>query len=197
VNEQWPDYWAQLFQKKGFFVIDPIRKQIWNNDNVAYYYAQNILMFAQQDYVASHALLSKEAANTTHGQLSIVHPRKYLEEIEWMQRLCQTAQDIAMLIPPTDTLILIDQEQLGSISAAGRRIIPFLERNGSYWGPPPDDSIAIRELERLRQAGARFCVFGWPAFWWFDYYVRFYRYLCLQFPCVLKNDRLIVFDLRS
>jgi len=195
VNEQWPDYWAQFFQEKDFLVIDAIRKQIWSNNNVEYCYAQNILVFARQDYVASHALLNKEAANTAHSQLSIVHPRKYLEEIEWIKRLGPTAQDIATLIPPEDIFIFVDQEQLGSIAAAWRHAIPFLERDGHYWGLPPDDNTAIRELERLRQSGARFCVFGWPAFWWFDYYIGFYRYLCLQFPCVLKNDRLVIFDL--
>ena len=58
------------------------------------------------------------------------------------------------------------------------------------------DLAAIRELERLRQAGASFMVFAWPAFWWLDYYARFRRHLRSRFRCALENDRLIAFDLR-
>jgi hypothetical protein len=66
-----------------------------------------------------------------------------------------------------------------------------------YWGNPPDDETAIQEVERLRQSGFSFIVFGWPAFWWCDYYFRFYSYLREKYRCVLENDRLVVFGLRS
>lgn len=192
INEQWPDYWVQFFQKKGYVVIDCIRKKIWQNDNVEWWYAQNILLFVRRDYLASHPLLQREFENTAISQLSIVHPRKYLDVI----RLHLTTQDIAALIPSGDTFILVDQEQFRSEVAAGRHVIPFLERDGHYWGPPPDDITAVRELERLRCSGAHFIVFGWPAFWWLDYYSELHRYLRSEFCCVLHNNRLVVFDLR-
>src|SRR5262249_1500935 len=113
-----------------------------------------------------------------------------------MKRIISTIQDIASVIPLEDTFILVDEEQLREVIAAGRRTIPFLERDGHYWGPPPDDRTAIHELERLRQAGARYLVFTWPGFWWLEYYTAFHSYLRSQFNCVLHNDRLIVFDLR-
>ena len=46
VNEQWPEYWAKLFQEQGYVAIDCIRNKIWQNDRVKWYYAQNILVFA-------------------------------------------------------------------------------------------------------------------------------------------------------
>lgn len=78
VNEQWPDYWVQHFQKRGYLVIDAIRKKIWQNDSVEYWYAQNILIFARQDYIERHPPLKKELENTVTSQLSVVHPRMYL-----------------------------------------------------------------------------------------------------------------------
>jgi hypothetical protein len=78
-----------------------------------------------------------------------------------------------------------------------RKTLPFLEHNGQYWGSPVDDESAIRELKRMRQDGAGYVVFLWPAFWWFDYYHGLRDYLYAQFPCVLSNSRLIAFDLRS
>lgn len=107
-----------------------------------------------------------------------------------------TAQDIAALIPPGDTFILVDQDEYRSEIAAGRRHIPFLERDGQYRGPPPEDATAIRELERLRRSGATFIVFAWPAFWWLDHYSRLHLHLRSKFRRVLENDRLVAFDLR-
>ncbi len=54
-------------------------------------------------------------------------------------------------------------------TSAGRRVRLFLERDGHYWGTPPDDETAIGELERVRRSGIRFVIFAWPAFWWLDH----------------------------
>jgi hypothetical protein len=115
---------------------------------------------------------------------------------QWMYQLYLTAQDIGRLTSPGDPLILVDQAQFGSMVTTGRQAIPFLERDGQYWGPPKDDRTAIGEVERLRHSGARFIAFAWPAFWWLEYYDTFHRYLCSQFHCILRNDRLVLFDLR-
>ena len=39
INEQWPDYWVNLFIKKGYQPIDYIRRKICNNDRVQWWYA--------------------------------------------------------------------------------------------------------------------------------------------------------------
>jgi len=79
--------------------------------------------------------------------------------------------------------------------AAGRRVRPFLERDGQYWGAPPDDDTAISELERMRRLGVRFVIFAWPAFWWLEHYREFHNYLRSNFQCALQNDRVIAFNL--
>jgi hypothetical protein len=107
------------------------------------------------------------------------------------------AQEVAALIPSGHTIILVDEEEFGGHVGSGQRRIPFLERGGLYWGAPPDDDTAVREFERLRQAGADFMIFGWPAFWWLDYYPGLHAHLRTRFPCLLRNERLVVFDLRT
>jgi hypothetical protein len=102
-------------------------------------------------------------------------------------------RDLESLIPLQDTLILVDQAELGYV---GRTSVPFVERDGKYWGPPADDMAAIQEFERLRSAGATFIVFAWPAFWWLDHYPGLNRYLRSRFRFVVQNDRVAVFDLR-
>lgn len=80
INEQWPDYWVELFKKKNYCVIDCIRSKIWNNDNVEYWYIQNMLLFIRQDCLKNYPLLIKDYENTCIDKLVIVHPILYLKK---------------------------------------------------------------------------------------------------------------------
>ncbi len=119
-------------------------------------------------------------------------------EYKHLQSMVTLEKELTGLIPPEQRYILVDMNEWGSGQILDNcQSIPFLERDGMYWGAPSDDAIAIDEFERLCREGASCIVFGWPAFWWFDYYAQFNRYLRTKFRCVLDNDRLVVFNLRS
>jgi len=49
LNEQYPDFWIRIFNKYNYEAIDLIRPLIWNNDNVDWWYRQNILVFKKID----------------------------------------------------------------------------------------------------------------------------------------------------
>jgi len=114
-----------------------------------------------------------------------------------MSQVCRANQTIAALVSLGSAFILADEDkwETGEF-VLGHRRIPILEKDGHYWGKPLDSETAIREVERLRQAGAAFIVFAWPSFWWLDYYSGLSRHLRSTFPCVLENERLVAFDLR-
>jgi glycosyltransferase involved in cell wall biosynthesis len=123
------------------------------------------------------------------------------ERYAWMLRLEQAAGELMSVVPEEETFLLIDEAQWadtwgGSEVVPARGAVPFPERDGEYWGPPENDDEAIRELERLRKGGASFAVFAWPAFWWLDHYAGLKEHVRSRFPCLLDNERLIVFDLR-
>ena len=114
----------------------------------------------------------------------------------WPQQLELARAEIAQLVPEDSSFILVNDDQWSDTQAvSGRRAIPFVERDGQYWGPPADDATALRELERLRKAGAAYIVFAWPSFWWLEHYVEFREHLFNSFPCPFHNERLIVFQL--
>jgi O-methyltransferase len=115
---------------------------------------------------------------------------------KWLRQAYLAGQEIETLVPPGEAFILVDQQALGLTFRSGCRALPFVERDGEDWGEPEDDQSALEELERQRQAGARFLIFAWPAFWWLDYYEGLSRRLRSEFPCVLENERLVAFDLR-
>jgi glycosyltransferase involved in cell wall biosynthesis len=116
----------------------------------------------------------------------------------WHHKLNLAVQDLSAVAPAGDSFILVDEEQWNTGGCvAGRKPIPFMERDGRCWGKPRDDREAIQEIERLRLAGANFMVFAWPAFWWLDHYSGMTRFLRGEFKCVLENERLVVFDMRE
>jgi len=120
---------------------------------------------------------------------------RFHEDIE---RQVRVAHELAEVVPETDLLILVDDGQWLAPDIAGPRpTLPFLEKDGQYWGSPSDDATAVAELERLRGLGARFLAVGWPAFWWLDHYQRFAEHLRDHYPCLLENERIVVFDLRD
>jgi FkbM family methyltransferase len=111
--------------------------------------------------------------------------------------LQQISDDLCRLVPTGETLILVDDEQCWiGLVIDGRRRLPFLEKDGQYWGPPADSRTAIDELERLRRVGAAYIAFPQSSFWWLSYYAAFHRYLRARFRCALQSDHLVVFDLR-
>jgi glycosyltransferase involved in cell wall biosynthesis len=108
-------------------------------------------------------------------------------------------RELHQAIPIGEKIIMVGdpQEQLGDrFPTEAWNVLPFLEHNGMYWGLPPNDKHALRELERLRESGASYIVFSSMNFWWFDYYTEFYYVLRNQFPCLLENERLAIFLLK-
>jgi hypothetical protein len=114
----------------------------------------------------------------------------------WWPRIHDSVEEIRRVVPRGCTFVLVDEDNWGTGAALdGRPRMPFLERDGQYWGPPADDETAIRELDRLRQVGADYLIFAWPAFWWLDHYSGLRSHVRSHFRCLLENDRIIIFRL--
>ncbi|MBN2505256.1 MAG: hypothetical protein JXQ71_01040 [Verrucomicrobia bacterium] len=111
------------------------------------------------------------------------------------RRLARAREQLVRLIPAGTPFVLVDEEQIRSglphVSAW-----PFLEKDGQYWGPPPDGETAIRELARLRERGARFVAFIWTTFWWLDHYAAFHDHLRQTCAVVAEDETVLVFALR-
>ena len=49
VNEQFPSYWIKKFEKYDFYCHDSLRQIFWNDENLAFWYKQNIMFFVRKD----------------------------------------------------------------------------------------------------------------------------------------------------
>ena len=63
VNEQWPEFWSDLFAENGFKAFDVIRKLTWKNRDVAYWYRQNMFLFAREDRIHANPKLLKSTVD--------------------------------------------------------------------------------------------------------------------------------------
>ena len=99
VNEQFPDYWAEIFAKHDFLPLDFIRGRIWNDDTVHWWFRQNIVLFAHRNVVSANTRLRQEF-ETGEGQhpLSIVHPDVYLGRLKLARSTAAKGQRLLRLL---------------------------------------------------------------------------------------------------
>jgi hypothetical protein len=72
-----------------------------------------------------------------------------------------------------------------------------MEKDGVYWGLPPDGATAAEELRRLCRSGAEFLVIIRSCFWWLEAYPELDELLRAKCPRILDDDRAIVFNLTA
>lgn len=101
VNEQFPEYWQALFDKRGYVAVDFIRPQIWYCNDVLLWLRQNILIFTKERLTEDGQPFSGIASG---GPLSIVHPEMYMWRIESAQGLLQEHGQIADLLASGKTI---------------------------------------------------------------------------------------------
>jgi SAM-dependent methyltransferase len=75
INEQWPEYWHLKFKKRGFYGYDFLRTNFWNNDDIQWWYQQNILLFAKKGHPA---FKDREADDIINA---LIHPKLYNKKI--------------------------------------------------------------------------------------------------------------------
>jgi hypothetical protein len=75
VNEQPPFYWKEKFAERGFKQFDLIRAGFWDNENVAWWYRQNIMIYSKN-------CISESFYNqyTDFHGFHIIHPTAFAEK---------------------------------------------------------------------------------------------------------------------
>lgn len=113
--------------------------------------------------------------------------------LDWIDKLGAVKGDLDSVIRCGTRFVLVDHSALDVVDLGQHK---NAQTSLLEWGHPADDLAAIEALECKRGEGVEYLVFAWPAFWWFDYYRRFIRYTEERYPCVLQNERLVVYALR-
>jgi len=77
INEQWPSYWECLFKRNSYTMFDPIRKRVWGNENVCFWYRQNIFMFVDDNLLARSKDVQTIVSANQCADLLMVHPKVF------------------------------------------------------------------------------------------------------------------------
>lgn len=80
VNEQWPAYWARLFAGHGYSAVDCLRPAIWSDENIAWWYRQNLLLFCDRSVLVDHPSLAALAAPSPDSVQALVHPECFAQQ---------------------------------------------------------------------------------------------------------------------
>ncbi len=88
INCQWPDYWRAMFAEHGYEQFDVIRARVWDNDEVAWWYRQNLFLYSATATFPGSALPER-----------IVHPMLYLRQLERIPARAHGATELARALP--------------------------------------------------------------------------------------------------
>jgi hypothetical protein len=187
VNERWQDYWAGLFQSHGYAPFDVVRAKVWNEPEVAWWYAQNTLLYCSPDYAAARPAIADAVARGARFPLRVVHPRKMQD---WHDRLARAAQEITTVMPRSARFLLIDDGSTGDLLEVCGVAVPFPQQGGIYAGSPADSASAIAQMRAL---DADYVVMLEQAYWWETCYPEWFAELQRDFSLVLATHTVKVF----
>ncbi|HYV35954.1 MAG TPA: methyltransferase domain-containing protein [Gemmataceae bacterium] len=77
INEQWPYYWAGLFEKKNYVRIDCIRPKIAQERAVDWWYRQNMVLFVSQEALGKSVELQGEKQLSDELSMEFILPRVF------------------------------------------------------------------------------------------------------------------------
>ncbi len=83
LNERFPSYWVPHFARAGLVPVDAIRRRIWHDEQIEWWYRQNILLFATPEAIAARPALARARENTVESALDVIHPAHYRRVVEW------------------------------------------------------------------------------------------------------------------
>ena len=81
-NEQWQSHWARVFARHGMVPYDLIRPRLWADDRVAYWYRQNLVIFAADGGLGPFEPSSIESLDLVHPEL-FDHRRAHPKAKDW------------------------------------------------------------------------------------------------------------------
>lgn len=150
---------------------------------------------ADADY--RRRLVERLLAAHAHQSVAI-HPSVPQMYHGWDNTRALLLDQLETTLPPGEPFVLIDDQQVGIGEAlSGRGVIPFLEHDGKYWGPPNDAQQAIDNLQRLRDKGIRWLAVAWTSYWWLDQFGHLSVHLDRHATCVLRTPHVTVFKLSN
>lgn len=83
----WPGAWAELFDKRGWHLVDPFRAALWHDATIPWWYRQNVVLYVKAERLAELGFAGLASAMP----LDAVHPEMLLAVEARLQRATPAA----------------------------------------------------------------------------------------------------------
>ena len=95
VNEQPQSYWIEHFDRRGFDVFDIFRPHIWNDDEVRWWFRQNVFLFVRR---GSDAIDRAKLTELESPLRDVVHPVNFVRKVRLnKERIKELEKEVASL----------------------------------------------------------------------------------------------------
>jgi SAM-dependent methyltransferase len=78
VNEQWPEFWHEVFAANAYEKLDPIRPAVLTDPRVSFWYKQNTYLYVREDLVSRDPRLQKERDLAASQAVQIVSGQRLI-----------------------------------------------------------------------------------------------------------------------
>jgi hypothetical protein len=97
VNERWLEYWASKFASRGFVGLDVLRSIIWGDTDIAWWYRQNVVVFANSAGLDHNPPLVS-LGRSDIGARSLIHPDLYARTLRTLSAVSENYQQLLSLM---------------------------------------------------------------------------------------------------
>jgi len=87
INEQWQSFWIRLFDANHYQCFDMFRKAIWGNEDVEWWYRQNLFLFVRRSSAAMSQISVEDQPIA-----DVVHPGNYMRKVRQLESFEQRIQ---------------------------------------------------------------------------------------------------------
>lgn len=85
INEQWPDFWEELFFEKDYVMIDAIRPLIWDNKDIFFWYKQNMFIVVKRG-LEKEIIDKVKTFYSPYNVTRRVHPDLFLHKAQKLEQ---------------------------------------------------------------------------------------------------------------
>lgn len=81
LNEQPASYWIEKFQNRGYVLFDVLRHDLWNDNNIYWWYRQNMILFVRKEKIN---IIRREMSDRFN---EYIHPDLFQNKIDEIRSL--------------------------------------------------------------------------------------------------------------
>lgn len=81
VNEQWQDYWMELFRRQGYRPLDVVRPAFWDDRSLPIHYRQNAFLYVTEEVYGEMLQPTTGLEEPRPWPVNLVHPEMHLNNL--------------------------------------------------------------------------------------------------------------------